>query len=103
MRRIIAGIFGLVFIAQTFAAASDPAPKPEEQSSATEESETRALLKSIHWTRGPGDANIGSYAKIKVPEGFMFTSGEGTRKLMEAMGNPTNDSELGFLSPTNLQ
>jgi uncharacterized membrane-anchored protein len=102
MRRIIASLFGLVFVAQIFAAA--PAePTPDQTAAAEEDRESQKLLKSINWKRGPAEADIGTSAKIKVPEGYMFTGGDGTRKLLEAMGNPTNGDELGFLSPTNLQ
>jgi uncharacterized membrane-anchored protein len=100
MHRIIAGLFGLMFIAQSFAAA--PAdPKPENETA--EQKEEREFLKSIAWQKGPTEANVGELAKVKVPEGFMFTAGEGTRKLLEAMGNPTHGNELGFLSPTNMK
>lgn len=102
MHRIIAGLFGLMFIAQIFAAApADPKPQSEtaEEKEAREE---REFLKSIDWKKGPAEADVGDQAKVKVPEGFMFTAGEGTRKLLEAMGNPTGGNELGFLAPTNL-
>jgi uncharacterized membrane-anchored protein len=39
---------------------------------------------------------------VTVPEGFLFTGGKGTRQLLEAMGNPTSGSELGFLAPTSM-
>jgi uncharacterized membrane-anchored protein len=107
MNRLIAGLIGFVFLAQAFAA--EPAEtKPQDNAAsaaadeAAEESAKQKFLKSIDWKKGPADANVGEYAKVKVPEGFMFTGGEGTRKLLEAMGNPTNGDELGFLSPTNL-
>lgn len=59
-------------------------------------------LKSVKWTKGPGKASMKSIAEIAVPEGFMFTDGAGTRKLMEAMGNLTSGSEIGFLAPTSM-
>jgi uncharacterized membrane-anchored protein len=101
MRRIFATLFGLALIAQFSFAAAPADPKPS--TSSDEDSDARTLLKSINWQRGPIDADVGSQAKVKVPAGFMFTAGEGTRKLLEAMGNPTHGNELGFLSPTNLQ
>jgi uncharacterized membrane-anchored protein len=106
MRRIIATLFGLVFIAQTFAAALAD-PKPQDDKSATaaesEDSETRKFLSSLNWKRGPAEADVGSYAKIKIPEGYWFTAAEGTRKLMQAYGNLTTGNEIGLLSPTNLE
>ncbi|HUS36444.1 MAG TPA: DUF2167 domain-containing protein [Verrucomicrobiae bacterium] len=101
MQRIIAGLFGLMFVAQLFAAA--PAdPKPNETAEEKEDREEREFLKSIDWQKGPADADIGKYAKIKVPDGYMFTGAAGTQKLLEAGGNPTNGDELGFLAPTNM-
>src|SRR6476469_10872237 len=105
MRHIIASLFGLIFIVQNLAAApapSDPQSQPGG-AAADEDTETRTFLKKIDWKRGPSEADVGSYAKIKVPEGYIFTAGAGTRKLLEAMGNPTNGDELGFLAPTNMQ
>jgi len=107
MRRIIVTLFGLIFIAQTFAAApADPNPQSDKSPADAEtedERESRKLLNSINWKRGPAEADVGSYAKVKVPEGYWFTAGDGTRKLMEAYGNLTTGNELGFLSPTNLE
>lgn len=100
MHRIFAGLFGLLFIAQIFAAA--PAPKPNETAEEKDAREEREFLQSIDWQKGPANADIGKYAQIKVPEGYMFTAAEGTRKLLEAGGNPTNGDELGFLAPTNM-
>src|SRR5215212_8558451 len=56
MQRFLASLFGLVFLAQTFAAA--PAPKPADTAAddAAEERESQKFLKSIQWTRGPAEA-----------------------------------------------
>jgi len=51
--------------------------------------------------QGPIKAKLGSIAEIQVPEGYSFTGAEGTKKLMEMMGNTVDGSELGFLAPTN--
>src|SRR5882724_11012654 len=61
-----------------------------------------SLLDKINWTKGPAKAELKSLAEVQVPEGFMFTGAKGTQKLLEAMGNPTSGSELGFLAPTSL-
>ena len=61
-----------------------------------------SLLDKINWTKGPAKAELKSLAEVQVPEGFMFTSAKGTQNLLEAMGNPTSGSELGFLAPTSL-
>ncbi|PYM16627.1 MAG: DUF2167 domain-containing protein [Verrucomicrobia bacterium] len=70
----------------------------DEPASDTSES----LLKRLNWIKGPARAELKSLAEIQVPEGFVFTGAKETRQLLEAMGNPTSGSELGFLAPTSL-
>src|SRR5258705_506869 len=67
---------------------------------AAEENEFK--LSSINWLKGPATASMKSIAEIDVPKGFMFTDGPNTRRLMEAMGNLTSGSEIGFLAPTSM-
>lgn len=50
---------------------------------------------------GPAKARLESVGQIDVPTGYVFIDGKGTRALMRAMGEPTSDREVGFLSPTN--
>ncbi|MEW6302904.1 MAG: DUF2167 domain-containing protein [Verrucomicrobiota bacterium] len=59
-------------------------------------------VEKLNWTKGPAKAQIKHLAEVQVPEGFMFTDAKGTQTLLEAMGNPTNGDELGFLCPTNM-
>jgi uncharacterized membrane-anchored protein len=84
--------------AEPAAGTADEAP-PEPTAA---ESEEAKLLKSLAWTVGPGKAQIGSLAEIALPEGTRFTGGDGTRKLLEMMHNPTNGSELGLLTNDQL-
>jgi len=72
------------------------------QAADPEATKAPSLLDKINWTKGPAKAELKSLAEVQVPEGFMFTSAKGTQKLLEAMGNPTSGSELGFLAPTSL-
>ncbi len=74
--------------------------KTNEQAVAKEESDK--FLASMKWTKGPATATMKDIAEVGVPVDFMFTDGDGTRKLMEAMGNLTSGSEVGFLSPTSM-
>jgi len=64
--------------------------------------EEGGLLDQLDWTRGPARVQLRAIADVEVPEGFMFTGSSGTRTLLEAMGNPTNGDELGFLAPTSV-
>jgi uncharacterized membrane-anchored protein len=56
----------------------------------------------VNWTHGPAKANIGTVAAVDVPAGYIFTDGEGTRIMLESMGNIPSRTELGFLAPTSL-
>jgi uncharacterized membrane-anchored protein len=60
-----------------------------------------SLLDKPDFLQGPAKAALGGIAEIQVPEGYTFTGAEGTKKLMEMMGNTVDGSELGFLAPTN--
>ena len=55
--------------------------------------------KDINWTEGPGTANLGSIAQIKIPEGFRFADAAGAKRFMELTQNIPG-GELGvILSP----
>lgn len=60
------------------------------------------LMSRINWLKGPAKAELREFAEIQVPEGYMMTGAKGTREILEAMGNPSGQSELGFFAPTNL-
>jgi len=53
----------------------------------------------VEWVVGPATGELGSIATVQVPEGYVFAGPEDTRKLMEAMQNPTNGTEMGFVAP----
>jgi len=50
---------------------------------------------------GPTEADLGGFAQVSVPAGFLFMDGNTTRQLMESVGEPTSGNEVGFLRPTN--
>ena len=63
----------------------------------------RNVFDEINWTYGPSTGDLGSIAEIKVPSGYIFAGSRDTIKLMEAMENTTDGTELGFLAPQNLE
>jgi len=67
-----------------------------------ENADGKDFLASLNWVKGPATASMKTIADIDVPKDFMFTDGEGTRKLMEAVGNLTSGSEVGLLAPTSM-
>jgi uncharacterized membrane-anchored protein len=70
---------------------------------AEEEGDTmESFLKQFSWVKGPGTAKMKGVAQMDVPPGYMFTGSDGTQRILEAMGNLVGDSEIGFLSPTNV-
>ena len=76
--------------------AKPQAEPADEEAQGKEEGGDNAFLKSMSWTLAGQKAKIGNLAEITVPEGTRFTGSEGTRKMLEAMQNPTNGSELGL-------
>lgn len=56
----------------------------------------------IDFRYGPIQADMGEMAEIEVPEGYLFADGDNTRLLMEQMGNPPTDTEMGFISPETM-
>jgi len=54
----------------------------------------------VDWKKGPVSAELGSdIAELEVPEGYAFANAEDTRRVLEAMGNRTDGSELGMVVP----
>jgi uncharacterized membrane-anchored protein len=80
------------------AAAEAPSTAAEEES---EDSEFGKLIKSLDWVKD-GAGKLGGRASIKVPAGYLFTGAPGTVKLMEAHGNLTSGTELGYLTPEDM-
>ena len=66
---------------------AQPAPPKEDPGS------------DVNWIQGPATGELGSIATVSVPEKFVFAGPEDTRKLMEAMHNPTSGAEMGFIAP----
>jgi uncharacterized membrane-anchored protein len=58
-------------------------------------------IEKLGWTR-QGTGNLGGKAEIAIPQGYRFTPGDGTRKLMEMYGNPPTQRELGMLATEGL-
>jgi uncharacterized membrane-anchored protein len=82
--------------------AANGAQAQAQQPGAQAQSEPERVLRSISWTEGPANADIGSHARIELPPATRFTAGDGTRKVLELLHNPTDGSELGLLTPDDL-
>ncbi len=54
----------------------------------------------ISWTPGPAKVDVGAtIAEVQLPESLAFAGAADSRKLLEAMGNPTDGSEMGLIVP----
>ncbi len=56
----------------------------------------------VQFTHGPATVELGDdVAQLQVPEGYLFADAATTRKLMERMGNPPSDREVGLITPAD--
>jgi len=86
--------------AQPAAPAVPGLPSPDDLPPDVPE-ELRQIL-GIAWRGGPAHGALGDIADVQVPEGLMFTDGEGTRRFLEINHNPTRGSELGMIAAQDL-
>jgi uncharacterized membrane-anchored protein len=56
-------------------------------------------LQSIPWQSGPMTGEIGSMARIHIPEGYDYVGAKGAQTLLEAYGNPLDTSILAAIVP----
>jgi uncharacterized membrane-anchored protein len=74
------------------------APADSQEKENPEDAAFAKFMASIDWkTEGSGD--LGGRAALTIPAGYRFTGSSGTVKLMEAYGNLTSGSELGYIEP----
>lgn len=97
----LAGLFvSLVAPFSLSAQESVSAPAAAEPSADERAAKEKAFLNKIEsfgWTR-QGSGKLGTRAEVKIPEGWRFTDGNGTRSLLKLYGNLTGDNELGMLT-----
>lgn len=75
----------LVFAVITNANAKDPAK--------------HSAFDDTKWQHGPTTVTLAGIAQLKVPAGYLFADAADTKRLMEALQNPTSGNESGFLAP----
>lgn len=70
------------------------------QSSDQNQSQDQIVQKAFQeakWTKGPAIAQLETIAEVRLPEGFMATKGDDTRRILEAMQNPPSGREVGLI------
>jgi uncharacterized membrane-anchored protein len=55
----------------------------------------------VKWVKGPSKVNLSTVSTLQIPAGYGFTDAEGTRSVMQAMGNIVSHSEIGMLASSN--
>jgi uncharacterized membrane-anchored protein len=53
----------------------------------------------INWVKSPVTVDLGTTAQVNLEQGFVFADAADTKRLMAAMGNVPDDSEVGLVSP----
>lgn len=87
MRSLVAGRVPLVVLGSLLCLAPPAAEARELQ---------------IQWQAGPHTARLGDdVATVSVPDSYVFADAADTRKLMEAMGNSVDSTEVGMISPAS--
>jgi uncharacterized membrane-anchored protein len=66
---------------------------------ATAQDATRSGANAITWRKGPFTADLNGLAEVKIPRGFAFADGAGTKKFLELNHNPTSGDEVGLIVP----
>jgi uncharacterized membrane-anchored protein len=55
---------------------------------------------SVNWVKGPTTATLGNnIADLDIGSDYIFLNGEDTRILMEELGNPPTNTEVGLIAP----
>ncbi len=60
------------------------------------------IYEQVKWQQGPSIASMDNIAEIRIPGGYVFANGSDSRLLMDSMGNPASNKEIGFFSPETL-
>jgi uncharacterized membrane-anchored protein len=75
-------------------------PTPEEMQKLLEamKKEQDEFIKAVGLRDGPLTGDMG-IAQVQVPEGFVFTDGNGAKKWAELTTNPVSGKEIGLVGP----
>jgi len=66
-----------------------------------QESQSRSAFEDAKWQRGPAVVSLSEVAQLQLPQGYVFADAADTKRLMEAMQNPTSGNESGFVAPSD--
>ncbi|MBI1842371.1 MAG: DUF2167 domain-containing protein [Verrucomicrobia bacterium] len=107
MLRVLGLLLSLLLPASAADTAADAGADVDEKTSAgkkrIQEARTaETMFKDVTWVKGPASGQMRSQAEIKVPSGFRYADGEGTRTVLKRFGNLTSGAEVGLLAPQSM-
>ncbi len=98
MRAIGVVALGWMLTTETAVAREEPVPDAPAEAPA----EQPHPLSRLDWIIGPTEVEVGSFAKLAVPEGYMFLHPGETAKFQEFIENPTSGRE-SLIAPDDLR
>jgi uncharacterized membrane-anchored protein len=54
---------------------------------------------NVNWVPGPAQVDLGKVAQLELADGYVFLNAADARKLLAAVGNVPDGSELGLVAP----
>lgn len=95
----------ILFGSALLMALASPLHSQEAELSAEDAAALKAhndFMDSLSW-KTEGKGSLGSRADIAIPEGYRFLGSSDASKLMKYYGNLSNGSELGYISPDDME
>lgn len=72
---------------------------PQNSASEQDAQQPESIESQIKWQPGPMKGQIGKYAEIDVPAGYVYADQTETRRYMELTQNPLSGRELAIVAP----
>ncbi len=95
----------LLFGTALLLALTSPLHSQEEELSTEDAAAQKAyedFMTSLSW-KTEGTGSLGSRAELAIPAGYSFLGSADASKMMKFIGNLSNGSELGYISPDNME
>jgi uncharacterized membrane-anchored protein len=78
-------------------------PAPSSSPVIDPDKKERSAFDEAKWQRGPAMVSLSDIAQLNLPQGYVFGDAADTKRLMEAMQNPTSGQESGFVAPNDFK
>lgn len=81
--------------------AQQPSSPPTQEQIEAQKKAFLTAVENIGWTN-TGVGKLGPHAEVAIPKGYMYTDGDGTRKLMQLTDNLPTKREQGMLASSDI-